>query len=641
VKSRAKKVVATKAVGKKVVATKAAGKKVVAPKAIGKKAVAPKAVGKTPVAPKAVGKKAFAPKAVGKKAVAPKAVGKKAVGKRTVATKAPATAKKSTSSKVVAKRSAASTRAVQASPKPKAVVKKADVQNGVAARLDAAKDFVKNVAVHAVADIVAVAEKIVAQTPFAPAEPEAETPGREAAPAADVAAGVPDRPFASKPAYEKRPFIAKPALAKPAPAVPADSPASIDAKPSGPAAAVWEQVAINAQKVAEARKLVQPGERFALTRDQKIAVDTLGAKLAAGEFEFLLKAPTGSGKTEVMLRVAIGEALRTGGYVCLVAPTRDLVRQDALYFRERLEGTGLGVGEIHGGISPGERRALLDGLSNGSLRFVIGSAMLISSGDLWGVLDRSALTIIDDVNAFDEREHLRLLEDLDCPLLFASATPSELKQFLTRVGAFDNRIEMQAMPFDVQPTKIHKVSGVWGEPAAEQLAHADDLIKTHLGRKSRIFVIGRTRGDVPKLAARLEALYGIPVQQLRGDMADSAEHGRRNRKRGVSVYGGTTRIAEMKAFTAGAPSILAATNLVGSGLDIPAADLIVVTDSDAFGESEIEQLIGRVGRREHPSDAVLVTETTFEKNPSRAMGGGRVQTFMPRGMRSNKLRFRR
>jgi RecG-like helicase len=86
---------------------------------------------------------------------------------------------------------------------------------------------------------------------------------------------------------------------------------------------------------------------------------------------------------------------------------------------------------------------------------------------------------------------------------------------------------------------------------------------------------------------------------------------------------------------------LAATNLVGSGLDIPAADLIVITDSDAFGESEIEQLIGRVGRREHPSDAVLIKSTTFEKNPSRAMGGGRAKTFMPRGMRANQLRFRR
>jgi transcription-repair coupling factor (superfamily II helicase) len=388
--------------------------------------------------------------------------------------------------------------------------------------------------------------------------------------------------------------------------------------------------------------LIQPDETFTLTDDQTHAVETISAKLAAGEFEFLLKAPTGSGKTEVMFRVAVAEALRSGGYACLVAPTRDLVRQDCTYFRDRLEGTGLGVGEVHGGVSPGERRAMLDDLAKGKTRFIVGSAMLISSDPLWDILDRSALTIIDDVNAFDEREHLRLLEDLDCPLLFASATPNELRRFLERVGAFANTITMRAMPFDVQPTKVHRTSGVWGEPSAEQLRHADGLIREHLERKSRIFVIARTRGDVPKLAARLEATYGIPVQQLRGDMADSSEHRKRNRRSGVNVYGASTRVEEMRAFREGAPAILAATNLVGSGLDIPAADLIVITDSDAFGESEVEQLIGRVGRRERPSDAVLVTETTFEKNPSRAMGAsGRAMTFMPTGMRSNALRFRR
>ena len=388
--------------------------------------------------------------------------------------------------------------------------------------------------------------------------------------------------------------------------------------------------------------MIQPDETFTLTEDQAHALETISARLAEGEFEFLLKAPTGSGKTEVMFRVAVAEALRSGGYVCLVAPTRDLVRQDCTYFRDRLEGTGLGVGEVHGGISPGERRAMLDDLTTGKTRFIVGSAMLISTDSLWDVLDRSALTIIDDVNAFDEREHLRLLEDLDCPLLFASATPNELQRFLERVGAFNNTVTMRGMPFDVLPTKVHKITGVWGEPSAEQLAHADELIRDHLERKSRIFVIARTRGDVPKLAARLEANYGIPVQQLRGDMADSMEHKKRNRRSGVSVYGSSTRVEEMRAFREGAPAILAATNLVGSGLDIPAADLIVITDSDAFGESEVEQLIGRVGRRERPSDAVLVTETTFEKNPSRAMGAsGRAMTFMPPGMRSNSLRFRR
>jgi transcription-repair coupling factor (superfamily II helicase) len=356
----------------------------------------------------------------------------------------------------------------------------------------------------------------------------------------------------------------------------------------------------------------------------------------------LLKAPTGSGKTEVMLRVAVDTVLKEETYVCLIAPTRDLVRQHVAYFSERLAGTPLGVAQVHGGMSPAERNAADAGIANGSIRVVCGSAMMLSSKHWWDVIDRSSLLVIDDVNAFDEREHLRLLEELGCPMLFATATPSELRPFLTRIGAMDHVVSMKKMPFDVIPTTVHKPEGVWGEPPAEQLGHADALIREHLDRKSRIFVISRTRGDVPKLAERLEATYGITVQQLRGDMADTMEHGKRHRRNGVKVHGTVTRVEMMNAFRDGAPAILAATNLVGSGLDIPAADLIVLTDADAFGEAEIEQLIGRVGRRERPSDAVLVSKTTFEKNPSRSMGaGGPRRTFMPAGMRANQLRFTR
>jgi transcription-repair coupling factor (superfamily II helicase) len=404
---------------------------------------------------------------------------------------------------------------------------------------------------------------------------------------------------------------------------------------------VWATIDRNAQRVALIHELIQPGESFALTDGQQVALNRLTTGLDEGQFEFLLKAPTGSGKTEVMLRVAVDTIMKTDGYVVILAPTRDLIRQHVTYFTERLEGTGIGVGQIHGGAAPGERRAVEAGIANGTIHVVVGSAMMLTIDRHWDILDSSDLLVVDDVNAFDEREHLRLLEDLDCPMLFASATPDELRRFLERIGAMDNVVAMKGMPFDVLPTKVHKVEGVWGEPPAEQLSRADVLIRDHLARGSRIFVIGRTRGDVPRLAERLEHTYGIEVQQLRGDMADTEEQGRRHRRKGVRVNEVGTRIEMMNAFRGKAPAVLAATNLVGSGIDIPAADLIVITDSDAFGESEVEQLIGRVGRRERPSDAVLLTGTTFEKNPSRAMASPRAKSFMPTGMRARQFNFGR
>jgi transcription-repair coupling factor (superfamily II helicase) len=404
---------------------------------------------------------------------------------------------------------------------------------------------------------------------------------------------------------------------------------------------VWATIDDNCQRVALAHELIQPGESFRLTDDQQKAVETITAGLDGEKFEFLLKAPTGSGKTEVMLRVAVDTILATDGYVVILAPTRDLIRQHVTYFTERLEGTGIGVGQIHGGAAPAERRAVEAGIENGSIHVVVGSAMMLTIDRHWSIIDESDLLFVDDVNAFDEREHLRLLHDLDCPMLFASATPDELRRFLERIGAMKNVVSMKKMPFDVLPTKIHKVEGVWGEPPAEQLSRADALIRDHLARGSRIFVIGRTRGDVPRLAERLEHTYQIEVEQLRGDMADTKEQSNRYRRKGVKVNEVGTRVAMMSAFRGKSPAVLAATNLIGSGIDIPAADLIVITDSDAFGESEVEQLIGRVGRRERPSDAVLLTGTTLERNPSRAMPSTRAQSFMPAGTRARQFNYGR
>ncbi len=404
---------------------------------------------------------------------------------------------------------------------------------------------------------------------------------------------------------------------------------------------MWATVEENCQRVALAHELIQPGETFTLTDDQRSAIDTISKGLDDGIFEFLLKAPTGSGKTEVMLRVAVDTILATGGYVVIIAPTRDLIRQHVTYFTERLEGTGIGVGQIHGGASPAERREVETGLEEGTIHVVVGSAMMLTIDRHWDIIDKSDVLFIDDVNAFDEREHLRLLEGLDCPMIFATATPNELRRFLDRIGAMDHIVSMKKMPFDVIPTKVHKIEGVWGEPPPEQLTRADALIREHLSRGSRIFVIGRTRGDVPRLAERLAETYNIEVEQMRGDMADTVEQGKRYRRKGVKVNEVGTRVAMMNSFRSKSPAVLAATNLVGSGIDVPAADLMIITDADAFGESEIEQLIGRVGRRERPSDAILFTGTTFERNPSRAMPTTRARTFMPTGMRARQFTFGR
>lgn len=397
---------------------------------------------------------------------------------------------------------------------------------------------------------------------------------------------------------------------------------------------IWKKIEENSQTVAERNELVQPGETFSLTDDQQDAIKWLNKNIdeAKRTDRFLLKAPTGAGKTEVFFRVSIAQAVEKGNVVIVLIPTRDLARQQADYFHTRLEGTELEVAQLHGGIPPRKRGGVIDRVESGEVRFVVGSAMLLQHRKYRKTLESAALIVVDDVNAFDEEEDLQHLRGLKTPVLYTTATPSAVERFLKGEKVFDNMFEMKQMPFDSPDTEVHDVKASWNENIFTQIDLGKDVLKKHLDGGSRVFIISKTRARVPVIAQYVKDRYEVPVSILHGDMADSKEHSRRMRSK-VKVV--EDRITMMKQFRDAKPAILVATNLVGSGLDVPMADMVLVTDADHFGEAEIEQLMGRVGRRERGSDAVLIRGTTGSpikagikvKATTRVRKGGVVTTY--------------
>ena len=412
---------------------------------------------------------------------------------------------------------------------------------------------------------------------------------------------------------------------------------------------IWKKIDENSQKVALLNELVREGEKFQLTDDQEDAIEWLNKSIdkAKRTDRFLLKAPTGSGKTEVFFRVSITQAVEKGNVVVVLIPTRDLARQQADYFQARLEGTELEVAQLHGGVPPRQRTKIMEQVVAGDVRFVVGSAMLLQHRKYRKTLESAALIVVDDVNAFDEEEDLQHLRGIKTPVLYTTATPSAVERFLKAEKVFDNMFEMKQMPFDSPETEVHDVQASWNENIFSQIDMGKDILQNHLDGGSRVFVISKTRARVPVIAQYVQDRYKVPVSILHGEMADSKEHRRRMRgKKSVTE----DRITMMKQFRDSKPAILVATNLVGSGLDIPMADMVLVTDADHFGEAEIEQLLGRVGRRERGSDAVLIRGTTGSpikagikvKATTRVRKGGVVTTYQivgeHRGRNVNKRR---
>ena len=73
----------------------------------------------------------------------------------------------------------------------------------------------------------------------------------------------------------------------------------------------------------------------------------------------------------------------------------------------------------------------------------------------------------------------------------------------------------------------------------------------------------------------------------------------------------------MAAFVAGETDILVSTTVIEVGVDVPNAALMIVENAERFGLSQLHQLRGRVGRGQHKSWCILVSDADTEEVKAR------------------------
>jgi primosomal protein N' (replication factor Y) (superfamily II helicase) len=194
---------------------------------------------------------------------------------------------------------------------------------------------------------------------------------------------------------------------------------------------------VEAEERASAHR--EASEEFELTVEQAAALETIMPAIAGGRFEtFLLWGVTGSGKTEVYLKLAAA-ALEHGRQMLLLVPEIALADQIVRSFRARFGGQ---VAVAHSAQNVSERWTSWIAALGGQARIMIGPRSAI-----FAPLNGLGLVVVDEEHdpAYKQEEGIRYnARDLavvlgrlaGCPVVLGSATPSAESFFNTRRGRY-------------------------------------------------------------------------------------------------------------------------------------------------------------------------------------------------------------
>lgn len=395
----------------------------------------------------------------------------------------------------------------------------------------------------------------------------------------------------------------------------------------------------------------------------------IGAMQSAGVTQYhawLLHGVTGSGKTEVYLRLA-EQQLQAGRRVLVLVPEIGLTPQLVGRFARRFPQTPLAV--LHSGLTDSERLAAWRAAHSGHAQLVIGTRSAV-----FAPIPSLGIIIVDEEHdsSFKQQEggfrysarDLALVRAhlLDIPIVLGSATPS-LESLHNAASGRLTRLSLPDRAASASPPTLRLVDLRQERVHAGLSTTAVSAIQRHLAADGQVLVYINRRGYAPTLACTACG-WVAPCQSCDARMTVYRQAARlrchhcgadRDLPRqcpqcgyAVKTVGqGTERVEESLAETfpgigiarldrdvvrrsdeleavvarmsGGEAKILVGTQMVAKGHDFPSLTLVVVLNADQglfstdFRAAErlaqtIVQVAGRAGRASRPGEVLIQTE---------------------------------
>ncbi len=312
----------------------------------------------------------------------------------------------------------------------------------------------------------------------------------------------------------------------------------------------------------------------------------------------LVLGDVGSGKTAVAAACCYFAYLN-GAQSVLMAPTEILAQQHYDTLCKFLHPLGVKVALLTGSLTAKNKRVLKEEISAGDYSVIVGTHALIQQSTEFKNL---GLVITDEQHRFGVEQRARLERKGKNPhRLVMSATPIPRTLALMIYGELDISL-LDELPLGRKKIETYAVTG-------KLRKRAFSFIKDRLseGRQAYIVCPAIEENDTVNIKSVKEYADKISADDFK-DYSVGLLHGQMAANKKDEI---------MQCFKNGEIDILVSTTVIEVGVDVPNAAVMLVEDADRFGLSQLHQLRGRVGRGEHQSYCILVTDNVSESSKQR------------------------
>lgn len=354
----------------------------------------------------------------------------------------------------------------------------------------------------------------------------------------------------------------------------------------------------NSLKISKELKLLSERLPFKLTNAQsRVVKEIILDQKSDRSMNRLVQGDVGSGKTIVAL-IAIFNSVMNGFQASLMAPTEILANQHYNEFKGLLEGFPINIELLVGSTKLKEKEIIKNKVKDGEVNILIGTHALIEEDVIFKNL---GLIVTDEQHRFGVMQRNRLYsKGNNSDVLVMTATPIPRTLSLYLYG------DLEVSVIDELPPGRKKIDTKCIKKESREEAYEFALKNIIEGRQ--IYVVCPYVEDNEEEIESVEKLYFDLKEKYFKNIEISMLHGRMKPKEKDEI---------MNSFKKGDIKLIISTTVIEVGINVPNANLMIIENAERFGLAQLHQLRGRVGRGEHKSYCILITNAKSKNTEKR------------------------